>query len=89
MKDQHDNPIPDDLVMFPSFRGLNPAEINTVFDATWYKCNGILLISAVAINFLSETDLFDATGINPLKYSIFCIDERLKRGNLNDNFYTA
>jgi hypothetical protein len=90
MKDQYNNPIPDDLVTMPDISLLSVKEVNLVDNADWYEANGILLVSSKAINFLSEDDPLDS-GINLADpdIEIFHVEHVLHRFNFVDGFYHA
>ena len=88
MDDQYGNIIPEDLMLLPDYTYLIPKDIATVFAASWYECQSILLVSAAAIDYLSETDPIDA-GLTLENETIQRIDDVLKRGNKTDNFYHA
>ncbi len=87
MKDQNENDIPNDLVLIPEIDGLTDSEIIDIETADWYEVNGIILVSAYAINYLSEMDPKDA-GIESLD-GIIHINDNLKRCTYEDGFYHA
>jgi hypothetical protein len=88
MKDQYDNDIPNDLVLIPDINGLDETQIKMVDDATWYEQNGVIMVSAKEIDFLSEDDPIDA-GIILTDGEIFEVNYILHRYNRMDGFYHA
>ncbi len=90
MLDQFDRPIPDDLVLMPNIEHLTKEEIKLVDEADWYDADGYLLVSAEAINHLSEDTLEDATGIKLENIEeIFHVATCLHRWNYDWGFYHA
>ena len=87
MLDQYDNPIPDDLVLLPSYDFLNVAGIDVIFKARWYEAEQILMASAKEIEYLSEDDPLDADVDLSSVIKIMCVADVLKRGNPKDGFY--
>lgn len=86
MKDQYGNAVPNDLVLLPNYTHLDE-ERKKVFEADWYDIDGIIWVSAKAIDYLSESDVEDS-GIN-ISGEIMYVDHCLKRGNEIDGFYHA
>ena len=80
--------IPNDLVIIPDIEGLSQGEIILVDMADWYEADKIILVSAKAINYLSEDDPLDA-GIVLKNCEICYIDGILHRYNEEDGFYHA
>jgi len=86
MTDQYGKKVPTDLVLMPDIKLLSRREIKLVADQDWYECDGILLVSASAIHFLSEADPSEA-GI--VLSSVTKVNGLLKRWSLEDGWYHA
>jgi hypothetical protein len=76
------------LVIIPDYNDLSIEEVGKVFDADWYEADGIILVDAVEVNYLSEDDPIDV-GIDLSATEIVAIADCLKRGNEIDGFYHA
>ena len=88
MKDQYGNDIPKDLVLVPNINNLRNKDIKTVDRAAWYEQDGILLVSASEIGFLSEDDPMEA-GVIPEEGKIMYVGSVLHRWSEEDGFYHA
>jgi len=86
-----DEAIPKDLVLIPDIGDLDDEGIRLVDKADWYepRGGGPILVSAKAIDYLSEDDPIDA-GLTPedLK-DLVLIDHVLHRWSDKDGFYHA
>jgi len=88
--DQFDMPIPDDLVVMPTIEYLTDEDIRLIDITDWYDADGILLVSAKAIKYLSEDSFEDTTGRNLSDIDeILHVSPALHRWNYEDGFYHA
>lgn len=78
----------DYLVIIPDYEDLSIEEVDKVFDVDWYEADGIILVDAREIDYLSEASPEDA-GIDLANVEIVRINDVLKRGNVIDGFYHA
>jgi hypothetical protein len=86
--DQFGETIPDDLVMMPNPDHLSPDDIVVVSLAAWYDADGLLLVSAKEIEFLSEDDPLDG-GMDIDTVEIIKVSPVLHRWSYEDGFYHA
>lgn len=97
MKDQYGEQVPDDLVLLPEIEHLDESEIKKVVNADWYKVwtafEGIpfLMVSAKAIDYLSENNLIDSIGADVRITEMLRVNDVLKRWDTEygDGFYHA
>jgi len=92
-RDQYGDEIPDDLVLMPriTYEGeviLSDDNIEAIDTADWYEANGMLMVSAKAIDYLSEDDPIDA-GIDIAKAEVNYVAHALHRWSEEDGFYHA
>jgi aminoglycoside phosphotransferase len=87
LKDQYDRPVPKDLVALPTYSDLSPAEVETVFNAKWYKSQGVLMASFKALKGLSEIDPADCGVTFDEETVIDRVADSLKHGNVENGFY--
>jgi len=93
MLDQYDNKVPGDLVVLDlDIVELSEEELHLVTNADWYEIRGNfgwspILVSAKAIDYLTETSLADV-GLDA-NMKIDRIAELLKRWSKEDGFYHA
>lgn len=80
---------PDDLVIIPNLGDLSEDDIKLVDSVDWYEPDGggPILVSAKAINYLSEADPADA-GVD-ISGGVQLIDQVLHRWSQEDGFYHA
>lgn len=88
LTDQFGKPVPHDLVLMPDPNMLNREEIDLILDQKWYECMGQLLVSAEAIDWLSEAEPEEAD-LDLEHDGVFHIADPLKRWNCFDGFYHA
>lgn len=93
LKDQYGNDVPNDLVVLDDYlvTMLTKEQLDMVDKADWYEVENsdVILVSASAIDNLSETDPLDV-GIDLAKAeSIMLIDRPLHRYSSEDGFYHA
>lgn len=86
--DQFGEPIPDDLVTLPNITNMRLENIRMVDRATWYDADGLLLVSAKEIEFLSEDDPLDS-GVDIDKVEIIKVSPASHMWSYKDGFYHA
>jgi hypothetical protein len=91
MKDQHDNEVPDDLVVLDVLpQELHEHDLRRVIKARWYQPEGrsdVILVSFAESGENFETDPLDC-GVD-LKGGVLYIADSLKRWSEDDGFYHA
>jgi len=89
IRDQYGYSIPDDLVLLPLGDTLSPEEVETVLNATWYEIEGVLLVSARAVDLIAYDNPIDA-GVNITQATLADkVQQVLHRYSQEDGFYHA
>lgn len=91
LRDQYDGRVPDDLVVLSgSPQDFVEEDLRRIDRANWYEVDGVILVSAREVNYLTEADPLDA-GIDLSKPGIEIdrIADALKRMSNQDGFYHA
>lgn len=91
LKDQYGNPVPDDLVVLSREKPQEFTELGlTLMDAAdWYEVDGILLVSAKAVQSFLEVDPLDCGLKLSQRSQVFAVHSCLHRWNEEDGFYHA
>ena len=91
MNDQYGNKVPDDLVLIDDI-DFTPEEIILIDNVDWYEVDlyhyqGLLCVSAKAIDYLFEIDPVDE--FNSEIKSVNYVSKVLRRYSEQDGFYHA
>lgn len=91
LKDQYGGRVPDDLVVLEGYpQDFDERHLRLIDRANWYEVDGIILVSAREVDYLSEDDPLDADiDLSKPGIEINRIADALKRMSEEDGFYHA